>query len=73
MIDGRITFFDAGRIVLGGTPRRLSRLGKPAQELMARLRRAGPDGLMVCTESELKVARVLMDRGLAHPLPPALV
>lgn len=71
MIDGRITFFDAGRIVLGGTPRRLSRLGKPAQELMARLRRAGPDGLMVCTESELKVARVLMDRGLAHPLPPS--
>jgi mycofactocin system glycosyltransferase len=68
-IDTRVTFFDAGRIVIGGTPRRLSRLGKPAQQLMACLRRAGHGGLVVSTESELLVARVLIDRGLAHPLP----
>ena len=71
-IDGRVRLFDAGRIVLGGTPRRLSRLGKPAQLLMARLRRAGPDGLVVGTESEFAVAQVLIDRGLAHPLPPVV-
>lgn len=68
-LASQVNFFDAGRIALGGTPRRLSRLSKPAQELMARLRHAGPDGVVVRTESELLTAGVLIDRALAHPLP----
>ena len=65
-----VNFFDAGRTVLGGTPRRLSRLGKPTQDLMLRLRHGGPNGVLLRTQSELSIAQVLIDRGLAHPLPP---
>ena len=66
-----VSFFDAGRIVLGGTPRRLSRINKPTQELMSRLRLAGTGGVELSTEDENSVAKVLIDRGLAHPLPAA--
>ncbi len=66
-----VSFFDAGRIVLGGTPRRLSRINKPTQELMSRLRLAGTGGVELSTEDEKSVAKVLIDRGLAHPLPAA--
>lgn len=69
-IDERVDLFDDGRIALGGTPRRLSRLGGPAQQLVARLRQAGPTGLVVHSGSDLLAARVLIDRGLAHPLSP---
>jgi hypothetical protein len=66
-LASRVTFFDAGRIALGGTPRRLSRLSKPAQELVSRLRLAGTDGVALASETERSVAQVLIDRGLAHP------
>ena len=70
-LASRVSFFDAGRIVLGGTPRRLSRINKPTQELMSRLRLAGTGGVELSTEDENSVAKVLIDRGLAHPLPAA--
>ena len=63
-----INFFDHGRIVLGGTPRRLVRLNAPAARLMHKLLLAGSAGVALDTDLERSVGRTLIDRGLAQPV-----
>jgi len=58
---------DGGRILIGGSPRRVLRLtdkgADAAQRLLA--------GAVVSDSGEAALARRLLDAGLAHPLPPA--
>ncbi len=63
-----VNFFDHGRIVLGGTPRRLVRLNAPAARLMHKLLLAGSAGVALDTDLERSVGRTLIDRGLAQPV-----
>lgn len=53
----------------GGSPWRLVRLSEAAGPFVRRLRAAGPAGLVPGDRVERAVAALLVDRGLAHPLP----
>lgn len=58
---------DGGRLVFGGSPPRVVRLRPAAVALLAQI---GPDGQLVVRSPALaSLARLLTDRGLAHPCP----
>lgn len=57
-----------GQFVAGGSPWRVLRLGAACASLLERLDRAGCHGL-VPGEGERRPAELLVDRGLAHPMP----
>lgn len=66
--DPRVRRWADGSVLIGGSPWRVSRLKPPAQDLVRRLAAAGPNGLILELPIDLKVARLLLDRGFAYPL-----
>jgi mycofactocin glycosyltransferase len=67
-LDRRTAFWSGGRVVAGGSPWRVARLGADALPFVSALRRAGAAGVVADTRLEVTVARRLLDRGLAHPV-----
>ena len=67
-LDATVRRYDGGLVLLGGDPARLVRLRPGAAALLGRLGSArGAD------EAVAVLARTLVERGLAHPRPPARV
>lgn len=58
-----------GCFATGGSPWRLARMSAAAEPFVRRLREAGPGGVLPAGRVEGAVAALLVDRGLAHPLP----
>lgn len=67
-LDERTTAWAGGSVLIGGSPWRISRLAPAAQRLVAELRAAGSSGLALSTPGQRAAARVLLDRGFAHPV-----
>lgn len=74
VLDRTTRRLDGGEILLGGSPTRMLRLAPRGQELLTRL----ADGATVAEASQAtggdagRLARRLLDAGLAHPRPPAV-
>jgi mycofactocin system glycosyltransferase len=68
-LDTRVRRWADGSVLVGGSPWRISRLKPPAQDLLRRLSSAGSAGLVLHLPMDLTVARMLLDRGFAVPLP----
>ncbi len=68
--DPRTAIRSGGRVLLGGSPWRLSRLPDQTREFVALLRASGPGGRTLTHEQDRAIARVLLDRGFAFPLAP---
>lgn len=62
----------AGKVVLGGSPWAVTVIPESMRDFTQRLYGAGPEGLTAQTEVERHAARLLLDRGIAHPIPPPL-
>lgn len=69
-LDPRVRSWGDGSILIGGSPWRISRLKPAVQDLVRRLSIAGFEGLVLDASMDLTVARLLLDRGFADPLPP---
>ncbi|KAK1185380.1 mycofactocin biosynthesis glycosyltransferase MftF [Streptomyces sp. NBS 14/10] len=63
------SFRASGRVATGGAPWGVARFKEAALPYLAELRRAGPGGLVPGTALGRALARQLVDRGLAHPVP----
>ncbi|MEH0574121.1 MULTISPECIES: mycofactocin biosynthesis glycosyltransferase MftF [Streptomyces] len=68
-LDRAVSFRAGGRVLTGGAPWGVARLTKAALPHLAALRRAGRAGLAPDTAVGRALARQLLDRGLAHPVP----
>lgn len=66
--SGRTKIWESGRIVAGGSPWRLSQLHPVAHAFIHKLRAAGAQGLELRNSRDRAIGRVLLDRGLAHPV-----
>jgi mycofactocin system glycosyltransferase len=71
VVDDRVRLWRDGRSALGGAPWGVVRLGPASADLLLRLRGAGHAGLAIATPTEQAAAERLVDRGLAHPMPPS--
>lgn len=67
--DRRLTILAEGKVVMGGSPWRISRLGHEARAEMAKLLRARGKGLTSLTPRQALIHRLLLDRGFAIPFP----
>jgi mycofactocin system glycosyltransferase len=67
-LDGRTRLWSGGRILAGGAPWRVVRLGVAAVPFVSELRRAAAAGAVPGTPSDRSVARLLLERGLAYPV-----
>ena len=65
--DPQARWFDGGRVVVGGTPRRVVRLSGRAREALAGL--GGPEVVPVEEAVATRLVRPLLDGGLLHPVP----
>ncbi|WP_285696483.1 mycofactocin biosynthesis glycosyltransferase MftF [Actinomadura sp. NBRC 104412] len=68
-LDRYASPWSGGRVITGGSPWKVVRLGEAALPHLAALRRAGAGGLAVASPVERALARRLLDHGLAHPVP----
>ncbi|MFC4565571.1 glycosyltransferase [Nocardiopsis mangrovi] len=68
-LDPGTAFWSGGRMATGGAPWAVVRFGAAAGPGLAALRRAGPRGVAVTSATARALARRLLDRGLAHPVP----
>lgn len=68
VLDRRTRVLDGGRVLLGGSPRRALRLSPAGVAAFARLRADGH----VSDERTGRLARRLVDAGVAHPRPPVV-
>lgn len=68
VLDPATRAADGGRVLIGGSPLRVLTLTPAGQRLVDRWRAGEPIG---GTEAERRLARRLLDAGLAHPRPPA--
>lgn len=68
-LDPRVRRWADGSVLIGGSPWRISRLKPAVQDLVRRLADAGSNGLVLEQSLDLTVARLLLDRGFADPLP----
>jgi mycofactocin glycosyltransferase len=68
-LDPRVRFWSNGSLIVGGAPWRVGRVDPRARPFLDLLRRGGEVGVAATTERELGVARTLLDRGFAHPMP----
>lgn len=68
-LDRAASFRAGGRVVTGGAPWGVSRIQAAALPHLAALRRAGRAGMAPDTAVGRALARQLLDRGLAHPVP----
>ena len=66
--DADVTHLDDGRVVVGGTPTRLVRLGAGARQRIDGL--TGSEPVPVPARTWRDVVRPLLDAGLLHPRPP---
>ncbi|GHB60048.1 putative glycosyltransferase [Streptomyces umbrinus] len=69
-LDRTVSFWADGRVVTGGSPWGIARFKAVALPQLAALRGAGRAGLSPGTAVGRALARQLLDRGLAHPVPP---
>src|SRR5262245_42135617 len=67
-LDGRTGIWSGGRILAGGAPWRVVRLGAAALPFVSELRRAAAMGVVPGTPLARSVAKLLLERGLAHPV-----
>ena len=67
-IDPHVEFFADGRLLVGGSPRRLSRVRPQAQDVVTRLRRAGAEGVVLESVTDRAIGRIFIDRGIVHPV-----
>jgi mycofactocin glycosyltransferase len=72
-LDQRVRRWAGGAVLIGGSPWRVSRMAPASQAFVRRLADAGGAGVPAQTPLELQVARLLLDRGFAHPLPTGAV
>ncbi|UGQ12655.1 glycosyltransferase [Yinghuangia sp. ASG 101] len=68
-LDADVSLWAGGRVATGGSPWRLARFKDAAGPHLAALRRAGARGLAPASPVGRALARQLVDRGLAHPVP----
>jgi mycofactocin system glycosyltransferase len=73
VLDHRTHLVAGGRVLIGGDPPRAVRLSAAGAEALARLRTTGavggPEGAGVASDPARRLARTLVDGGLAHPRP----
>lgn len=67
-LDPRVRLWADVAVLIGGSPWRISRLSRPARDVVIRLRAAGAAGLALDSTVDLRAARVLLDRGFVHPV-----
>jgi mycofactocin system glycosyltransferase len=63
-----VTFWAHGAMAMGGVPWRVVRLSDAARPFVGRLRAAGPQGCPLEHPTDRLLARLLLDRGLVHPV-----
>jgi mycofactocin glycosyltransferase len=68
-LDPAASFRSGDRVAMGGAPWKVIRLSEAARPHLAALRRAGHRGHAATSAVGRALARQLLDRGLAHPLP----
>ncbi|WP_436791602.1 mycofactocin biosynthesis glycosyltransferase MftF [Yinghuangia sp. YIM S10712] len=68
-LDDNVSLWAGGRVATGGSPWRLARFKDAALPHLSALRRAGRRGLAPGSPLGRALARQLLDRGLAHPVP----
>jgi mycofactocin system glycosyltransferase len=69
VLDSRVRFWAGRSVIVGGAPWRVARVDTRARGFLDELIAAGDSGLAALTTQELRVARMLVDRGFAHPQP----
>ncbi|MGI5224591.1 mycofactocin biosynthesis glycosyltransferase MftF [Actinoallomurus sp. CA-142502] len=69
-LDRGTSFWSGGRVLTGGAPWKVVRLGAAARPHLAELRRAGERGHAATSPVGRALARRLLDHGLAHPVRP---
>ena len=69
-LDPRTQIWGSGRVLVGGSPWRISRLSASAQSFVHRLSARGSRGLELASAMDRQVARILLDRGFAMPSAP---
>jgi mycofactocin glycosyltransferase len=67
-IDARVHFWSNGAVVVGGAPWRIARLDPRARPFVEQLRAKKQAGSVAVSGLERSVARLLIDRGFAHPM-----
>lgn len=67
VLDSRVKFWTHGALMAGGSPWRIAQANPRARDFVGRLRKSGPEGTIVVTDLDRAVARLLIDRGFAHP------
>ena len=68
-LDARVRMLAGASVIVGGSPWKVSRLHGIVRDLVCELQRAGPSGMVLDTPVRLRAGRILIDRGIAHPVP----
>ncbi|QFG20137.1 mycofactocin biosynthesis glycosyltransferase MftF [Actinomadura sp. WMMB 499] len=68
-LDEGTSLWSGGRVATGGAPWKVVRLADAARPHLAALARAGGGGLAASSPTGRAVARLLLDHGLARPVP----
>ncbi|MBE1536656.1 mycofactocin biosynthesis glycosyltransferase MftF [Actinomadura algeriensis] len=69
-LDEGTSLWSGGRVATGGVPWKVVRLADAARPHLAALRRAGARGTAASSPVGRALARLLLDHGLARPVPP---
>lgn len=67
-LDRRTRFWSKGAVLVGGAPWRIARIDPRARPFVGQLRASGGAGRVATSGLERSIARLLIDRGFAHPL-----
>ena len=67
-IDGRVRSWSKGALLVGGAPWRIARIDPRAKPFVEQLQMNGAEGAPVGSGLERSIARMLVDRGFAHPI-----
>jgi mycofactocin glycosyltransferase len=70
VLDGRTRLWRGGGAALGGAPWGVVRISPAVADLIRRLATVGDAGLTPARDADRLAADLLVQRGLAHPLPP---
>ncbi len=68
-LSAGVMLWAGGRVVVGGSPWKVSTLSPAAQEVVLRLRAVGARGIALDSSRDRAVLRVLLDRGFAECAP----
>lgn len=70
-LDRRTRFWSKGAVLVGGAPWRIARVDPRTRPFVEELRASGRAGSVAVSGLERSIARLLINRGFAHPAHPA--